>query len=277
MKTVVTHHSPDLDAIVSVWLILRFHTGWENAALAFVHAGKTLGDAPPDEDNNIIHVDTGMGRFDHHQLSERTCAARVVLDYLKQHDQLRKSNVEPLERIVDVVTIYDNFGEVHFPDPANDIYMFSLNEIINGVKAMTQDDAKTVEMLLPMLDGLLLSMKNKVGAEKEIKKGITMTTKYGKSLFIETANDEAMKVALKTGYTLVVRKDPNRGHIRIKSFPSPKYELTELYQAVLKADNMGTWFLHGSKCMLLNGTFKNRQSIASPLSIARLIEIIRSL
>ncbi|MCX7996919.1 MAG: chromate resistance protein [Patescibacteria group bacterium] len=277
MKTLVTHRSPDLDAIVSLWLIVRHLDGWEDPVFAFVHAGKTLNEEAPDADKNIIHVDTGLGRFDHHQLDERTCAARIVLNFLKEHGHIRKRSLEPLERIVDVVDIYDNFGEVSFPEPMSDVYTFSLNEIIGGLKALNQDDQKTVEMVFPMLDALLLAMKQKVGAEHEVNRGITMTTKYGKSLFMETSNDEAMKVALKSGYTFVARKDPRGGYIRIKTFPSDAYDLTPLHAAIVAEDYTGTWFLHSSRCMLLNGSWKNRESVASPLTLSRLIEITKEI
>ena len=43
MKVVVTHSSPDLDAIASVWLIKKFLPGWEEATVQFVPAGERIG------------------------------------------------------------------------------------------------------------------------------------------------------------------------------------------------------------------------------------------
>lgn len=277
MKTLVTHRSPDLDAITSMWLLIRHHHGWDNPDFAFVLAGKTLNDADPDDDPSVIHVDTGLGKFDHHQLKERTSAARLVLEFLKVHGHIRKSSQEPLERIVDVVTVYDNFGEAKFDTPAADVWNFSLNEVINGVKSMVQDDERTVRLILPMLDGLLVNMKNKLGAEAEMERGFITQTKYGKSLFIETKNDEAMKLALKSGFKLVVRKDPDRGFVRIKTFPEPEYDLTPLDELVRKADPKASWYLHNSKNMLLNGSSKNLDVVTSTLSLQRLIEIVKQL
>ena len=42
MKIVVTHTSPDLDAIVSVWLIKKFLPEWQDARSEFVQAGDRL-------------------------------------------------------------------------------------------------------------------------------------------------------------------------------------------------------------------------------------------
>jgi hypothetical protein len=275
MKTLVTHRSPDLDAITSMWLIVRNLHGWEDPKLEFVAAGKTLNDMSPDEDKDIIHVDTGLGMFDHHHLSERTSAARIVLEHVKIHGAIRKTNLEPMERIADVVTIYDNFGEAHFPDATNDIYSFALNDIINGLKVINQDDGKTVRETFHLLDAVMIILKNKISAEEEMKKGITLETKYGKSLILETKNDETMKQALKMGYSFVARKDPARGFIRVKTTPSPEYDLTPLYEKVITADKTGSWFLHSSKNMLLNGTQKNTDMKSSPLTLAQFIEILK--
>ena len=42
MKIVVTHTSPDMDAITSVWLIKKFLPGWETATVRFVPAGERI-------------------------------------------------------------------------------------------------------------------------------------------------------------------------------------------------------------------------------------------
>lgn len=276
MKTIITHISPDLDAITSVWLILRFMHGWETAELAFVPAGKTFEDKDPDENPNVIHVDTGLGRFDHHQLEERTSAARRVLDHLLEKEYIRKSNIEPLDRIVDVVTMYDNFGEVHLPDPTADIYNFSLNEVIYGLRGMQMNNHATVEAVMPLLDALLINMKVKISAEAEMAKGITLQTRWGRSLIVETSNDEVLKFALKSGYTFVARRDPDRNYIRIKTFPSKDFELTDLYETIIKEDKQAYWYLHSSKNMLLNGSYKESDSKPSALTLQRLVEIIQS-
>lgn len=276
MKTIVTHMSPDLDAITSVWLIVRFMHGWENAEISFVPAGETLNGEPVDSDPDILHVDTGLGKFDHHQLKERTCAARRVLNHILDHEQLRKTSIEPLDRIIDVVTLYDNFGEAHFPDATADFYSFSLNDIIYGLKPLTQNNHEVVEKTLPMLDALLNIMKVKVSAEEEMKKGVTIQTKWGRTLVVETSNDEVLKQGLKSGYTLVVRKDTERGYVRIKSFPSEDFDLTPLYEKVIKADSKeARWYLHPTGNMLLNGSTKQDATKSSTLDVQALIAIIQ--
>lgn len=94
MKIIVTHISPDLDALSSIWLIKKFLKGWGNAHVEFVSAGSTLNNKNPDEDSNIMHVDTGFGAFDHHQTSEFTCAAKKVFLYIKEKENLKKISLK---------------------------------------------------------------------------------------------------------------------------------------------------------------------------------------
>ena len=113
MKTIVTHIGPDLDAITSIWLAKTFLPAWEEASLAFVPAGATLEGKPPDDNPEILHVDTGFGTFDHHQTDADTCAAKLVLEYLLEQNEIKKSLQEPLLRMIEVVKDFDHFREIY--------------------------------------------------------------------------------------------------------------------------------------------------------------------
>src|SRR5260221_1621815 len=77
MKIIVTHMSPDWDAITSVWLLKKYLAGWQDAAVKFVPAGQRLNNIKLKSENveqndpiervgedEIIHVDTGLGPLD---------------------------------------------------------------------------------------------------------------------------------------------------------------------------------------------------------------------
>ena len=83
MQTIVTHVSPDLDAIASAWLLLRYVPNFEGAKVVFVNTGNP--------DRAILAqadavVDTGGAYnpyqywYDHHQMENpnETCAAMLV-------------------------------------------------------------------------------------------------------------------------------------------------------------------------------------------------------
>ncbi len=274
MKTIVAHLSPDLDAISAAWLLKRFRPGWEEAGLAFVPAGTTLDGRDPDSNPDIAHVDTGLGQFDHHQLKDRNqSATRRVFDWLVQQGHIDKYTISPLARIVDFVTTIDNFGEAFFSDPTSDIYDFCLHQLITGLNATNKDSRAVCETIFSLLNGALLVISNKCRAENELKQGFIFESHWGKSLAIESKNEEAMKLALKMGYQLVIKRDPTSGHVRIKTFPTPGLDLTSFYKEVVKRDPKATWFLHISGHMLLNGSSKNPLSVASSLSIKQIVAI----
>ncbi len=277
MKMIVTHLSPDLDAITSAWLVKRFMPGFADAALAFVPAGSTYENKEPDSNNEIIHVDTGMGKFDHHQTNEYTCATKRVLEYLLKEKYIDVRIREPLKRMAGVVNDIDHFAEVFYPDPNADYYEFGLYQIIEGLHGVVKTDAERAELVFSLLDGTLQVFKNKLRGEEEVKKGLVVYTSWGKSLIMHTDNAEALKIALKEGYVLVARKDKQQGRIRIKTLPKPEYDLTNLYNKIISVDKVGGWFLHVSKNMLLNGSSKNPSLKPSPLSLPKLVEIIKEI
>jgi len=278
MKTIVTHISVDLDAVSSAWLVRKYMPGWENAILKFVNAGETLDGKDPDENPEIIHVDTGLGQFDHHQIRDfNLSAAKKVFIHLDSRGYLKVYEKEPLSRMVDLIAKIDNFQEIHFPNPEADIYDFSIHQIVAGLRPVTKDDEERCELMFKILDGTLQVFKNKIKAEREMKEAFTFNSKWGKTFAIESQNEETIKLAQKLGYEMVIRKDPKLGYVRIKTIPSEKLDLTPLYKKLKKTDSKADWFLHVSKNMLLNGSSKKSDVSPSKLTINKLIDIIRNI
>lgn len=287
MKTIVTHFAPDVDAVSSVWLLKRFLPGWDTAKVEYVAAGKTLNNEIVDSDPDIWHVDTGMGLLDHHQTGEDTCAARRTLDFVAK-SQIPKSKFqnngsyhnfseEALERLVEVVNDIDHFREVYFPNPTADFYDFNLVAILDGLKLLySQDNDRILEAGLICMDGIYKTFQNKVWAAKELKeRGVPFKTRWGKGIGIETVNDEAVRLAQKTGYVIAVRKDPKKEFVRVKALPESSADLTNCYHKFKKLDPKATWFLHAGKKMLLNGSVKNPESIPSKLTLKEIIDVLR--
>ena len=272
MKTIVTHFAPDLDAITSVWLLKTFIPELTEAAIAFVPAGKTLNNMVPDSDPDIIHVDTGFGKFDHHQTNDDTCAALLVYQSLGKKD-------EALDRLIRVVNDVDHFREVFFPNPTADFWDLSLPVIIDGLQmTMIDNPLGMMDTVMDCLDGAYKMFQNKVWAEKEIKdNAIVFETPFGKAFGIETINREVVHYGQKMGYVLVVRKDPKNGNAQIKTIPKDEIDLTPLYEALVTQDPTATWFLHPSKHMLLNGSAKNPDMKPTTLSLEGLLTIVKTI
>lgn len=274
MKTIVTHIGPDLDAITSIWLVKTFFPGWEEATLAFVPAGKTLNDVPPDDNAEIIHVDTGLGKFDHHQSDADTCASILVYEEIIRIQKEDKA----LQRLVAVVNEVDHFREVFFPNPTADYWNFALESQIDGWRLLyPEDPLKIVALGMDALDGIYKVFQNRIWAEKELKdKGVEFTTKWGKGVGVETTNDEVVHLAQKMGYAVAVRKDPKKGYLRIKSLPKDDIDLTAVYNVLKTKDPAATWFLHASRHMILNGSTKNPDMRPTKLTLQEIIDVLKN-
>ncbi|MBP9719393.1 MAG: hypothetical protein KBD46_02905 [Candidatus Levybacteria bacterium] len=298
MKIVVTHTSPDLDAITSVWLIHKFLVGWEHAAVEFVPAGERKNPLESKElalmtdpiervgDDEIIHVDTGLGPLDHHQTQDDTvCGASRTWDYVSsfiQGGEKWEEKKEAVSRMVKVVVAIDHFKEVFWPDASADYHEFSLFGVLEGLKLQKPNqDMVYVDFIKECLDATLHNFENRIWAEREIKEnGKVFETKFGKGMGFESLNDTVLKLAQKMGYTIVVRKDPRKGYVRIKARPAEEgknIDLTPVYEKLSEMDPEATWFLHVSKKMLLNGTTKNPKMKASKLSLDEIVKVLEEI
>ncbi|NTW02983.1 MAG: hypothetical protein HGA19_17160, partial [Oscillochloris sp.] len=61
-----------------MWIMIRFGEA-KDADIQFVPAGCTLNNQPADADPDIVHVDTGGGRFDHHHSADHTLSAAELV------------------------------------------------------------------------------------------------------------------------------------------------------------------------------------------------------
>src|SRR5437660_12797455 len=120
--------------------------GWESAKVQFVPAGQRLGKigTPNEElrtknpierlgdDEEVIHVDTGLGPLDHHQTSDdKVCAASLTWDFIQKHIEetgakFTSEHKEAVSRIVKLVVANDHFKEVFLADAASDYQEFTL-------------------------------------------------------------------------------------------------------------------------------------------------------
>lgn len=278
MKTIVTHKTPDLDAVTSVWLIKKFLPNWQDAEVEFVPAGKTLRDEIADSDPHILHVDTGFGMLDHHQANDYTCAAKKAYEYIRNQKAIfHEWSDEALERIVEVVTWYDHFRNCLLDDANADYHVFEAASIIDGFKMTHHDnDHKILELSYELLDAIYKMMQNRVWAENILEKELVpFTTQWGKAAGFETTNDEVLEVAQKSGYRVVIRKDPKKGYVRIKGTPGTGVDFTAAYEKLKQLDKEATWFLHSSKKMLLNGSTNNPDMRPTKLKLSHIINVIK--
>lgn len=274
-KLLVTHSSPDFDGIPAIWLFKKFHPDFSDARIEFVPAGSTYKNEAPDSNPDIVHVDTGMGRFDHHQTSDFTCGAQLVYEYLVKEGYISKED-EAMARLIKILTEMDHgWDNYKWPDLANDRNEFFAHNVLVGFKMLNpRQDEKYVTWVSTCMEAIYKLLQNKVHAEHEVERGVKFKTQWGEGVGIETVNDAVLDVAIKKGFAMVVRKDPSRGFLRITGSNSHKVDLTKAYQDFLKKDPEATWFLHASKVLLRNGSGRNPTMKATKLSLEEAVEVL---
>jgi len=285
-RLIVTHHAPDLDAIASAWLLVKFDPQkYYDAKVAFVDPGATITLQQAEKYgcqlHEVTHVDTGLGKFDHHrpeQNDPNICATTIVYDYLCElHPEIR--NNKALHTLVNYVNEIDHFKEIHWPDPANPRYCLMIQELIKGHQFTDpHDNESQLYFGFKCLDYALAMLDEYHGALESIaSKGRIFETSVGECLAIETSNHAIMKVAQRQGYVMVITKNVDKGNVNIKVRPDVAITLEKLHQVVLEKDPGASWFYHNSGKMLINGSRKKRNQTPSKLSIDQLIEITTSL
>lgn len=291
-KLIVTHHAPDLDAIGAVWLLKRFDAvRYGTAKISFVDPGKKISLEDCEKNFNcqlheVTHVDTGLGKFDHHQpekANRDTCATSLVYDYICERYPDQK-NDQALAAIVRHVTDVDHFGEIYWPEAGEDRFVFSLHSLIHGHEFVNlHDDDSQLNFGLQALDYAYAAMVQRYKAKEILQeKAWEFDIKAGKCLAVETRNDDTIKLAQMTGSVLAVRKDPEQGFVRIKVRPDAKnpdgseFNLAALNEEIRQLDPKAKWFYHASGKMLLNGSSKSWEAReASALSLKQVVDLIK--
>lgn len=274
-KTIVTHSSPDFDGIPAIWLLKKFHPDFADAKIAFVPAGETYNNEAVDSNENIVHVDTGLGKFDHHQTTEFTCGAKLVYEWLVKEGYV-KGDDHALARLVQILTELDHGWDTYkWCEAASDRYEFNLHNVLIGWKILhPKQDEKYIEWTIFALEAVYKILEFKVKAEEEIKEGRQFKTRWGRGVGIYSPNDAVLDTAIKNDYALVVRKDPGRGHIRITGSNRRNVDLTSAYEILRKKDPEATWFLHVSKVLLRNGSTRNPTMKPTKLTIDEVVDVL---
>jgi hypothetical protein len=284
-QLIVTHHSPDLDAVGSVWMLKRFdHQHYGDAEVAFVDSGSLIIPAEAEklgfQMHQVVHFDTGKGEFDHHQPEKghlHICATSLTFDHVcRLHPDFK--NDEALNYMVKHITDIDHFGEVYWPEADSPRYAFMLHEFLDGFESLdSQNDHSKLLFGIQCLESIYVSLREWFQAKNTLNTGTEFQLKTIKALAIETKNDKVIKFAQKSGYGLVIRKDPDTGEMRIKARPDAPIDLTALYEKISKLDPIGSWYNHPSGKMLLNGSSRQRSQRPTPLSLKQVIEMSQEL
>jgi len=274
-KVIVTHKNPDLDAIMSAWLLIRFdQSRYGDAAFEFVPGGTTYKNLPVDEDQGVVHVDVGYGKYDHHQAgSYGTCASKLVWEALIKEGLIAPTDMA-LRQMVEYALAIDLFVDCEWAEAGQARYAFTLSEIVPALhRLQIHDNEAVLRMVLIQLDGVYQRLKDMYKAKEEIAQGIEFASPWGKGLAVESGSDDVHKTAQKMGYKIVVEKT-NKGYVKIKIVPGLNKTLKDLYDKIVAVDGVEKWFYHNSGQMMLNGSSKGPSVEPSSLTISEILTMI---
>ncbi|MCS7001883.1 MAG: hypothetical protein NZ518_03440, partial [Dehalococcoidia bacterium] len=244
---------------------LRFG-GLTGADLAFVGAGRTFQNAPVDSDPSVIHVDTGLGRFDHHQpevAGPDVCAAKLVWQAIAPDNPV-------LQRMVDYVTLVDNA----LVPPHETTHPFGVLNLIQGLnKACPDAPEAVVRTMLPMLDAWYAALEEQLAAEADFANAEYFPTPWGLGAKLRATGPVNQCIAYQAGVVVFVYRTVE-GSLRVTAEARSSVDLTAVAAEVRSRDPEATWYLHPSKKLLLNGSRKATNVVPSRLSLDELVAIV---
>lgn len=276
-KLIVTHIHPDLDAIMSSWLLVRFdQSRYGDAKFEFVPAPHTYKDLPPDNDPNIVHTDVGGGKFDHHKPGGfSTCAAKLVWEELVAEGLISPTD-EAIKEMVAIAMEVDTFADCYWPGTDHPRMALMLHEIIPALhRLQTHDNEAVLRMVFVYLDGVYQRLKDWQKGKEAVYEGEEFESAWGKGVVVTTAADDVSKTAQKMGYEIVVISDTQKGHLKIKTAPGVKLPLSALYDKIVAREKPERWVYHNSGHMLFSGSDKGELKERTTLTLHDLLEMIK--
>ncbi len=300
---IVLHENPDLDAILSSWLLVRFgedkYPGIANAGLLFCPAHSLPDGQTADEleQRGILAVDTGYGRMDQHSnnpslsVSEDTkyCSSMLVAQDLEiQADPA-------LQKILQFTQLHDLEGRnIESTNPID--HLFSLITVIRGLNLKYPDSPeKMVPLIWETFDALYEVEQDWVKALRDFENATQVVLDSGvKIVAIESDSSAATKVARLHKADIVIHKN-SQGHIgvtirkngRLKKNSNlvPCAQLIRAVEAikcnqsyeVKSLENIGTvhgWYLHDTLNILSRGSPKKSDVPPSKITLEEIMELI---
>ena len=277
MKRVITHVNPDLDAVASVWLIKRFLPDWQEAEVKFTQAIDE-SDANVDSDPEVLYVDVGRGKLDHHQIKGYLSATKLTFDFINQQrkgQELKPSDKQALQTMIEVITAIDNARDLSWEESKDFRCEFYLHWLLSGLRGIGRTDLEVIDFAFLSLDAILHNLKVRIEAKKEIEqKSSEFQTLWGKAIALETGNESTLREGEKSGYVLVVKKNPDQGGVRIYARYDSEVDLKSAFDKLKEMDKNSDWFLHSSGKILLNES-RTKKMKPTKLSLKQVVEVLK--
>lgn len=294
MSYIVTHVSPDWDAIGYAWLMKRFG-GAEDIRVVFVNTGKPdpdiLANAYSVGDTGSVH-DIETLRFDHHQFpgvqANMECATTLAFKYVSQLQDLKY--LRPL-----IALIYQ--GDTGKPE-AKQSREVGIHALLSTMKARKFSDEELLDWGFETLDAIAEGLKAKYESTQSLFKHTVYTSDDGLVVALREAGRAATFAAMEAGARLVVFADYDQNAIgvwRSGEWQSPNcgdligYTINWLawqdgYDAALMPDSLKSviqrelesWYRHPAGFFSGRGGDKAPRADEIPVDVAEVARLIDS-
>jgi hypothetical protein len=251
--------------LTAIWILMRFG-GYAEADLCFVPAGATLHQTPIDSDPQVIHVDTGGGRYDHHRAGQGgLCAAELVRRAVAPRNQVLARMVEQVNRI-------DNAADHSGRSDAHGF--FNIQALVTGHNLLFPNDPQRVaQAMLPNLDAWYEHESRQLRLEQAFDNRLEFETRWGLGIAVESADGASSKLAFRRGAVLYAYRD-GQGWMGVAAQARSSVDLSPVYRDLRSIDGEADWYLHPNRRLLLCGSAKAPPRQASRLSLAELVRVI---
>ena len=275
---IITHTSPDFDAIGGVWLLKRYG-GMADAEVQFVNTGSpdpvVLESANAVVDTGRV-FDPGILRFDHHhlpgKLANATCATQMVYNALSD----APAAILPL-----VTLIY--CGDTGKP-AANESRAVGIHALLSSKKASrTLDDHGLLAYGFELLDTLATGLIAQDAARKNLAAHTVYRSADGLLVALKNAPQGATFAAHEAGARLVVFADYERNAIGVmRGGEGEDVHCGELVNAVVNdptaptdlGSELDTWYRHQAGFFSGRGTAKAPREDAIDIDVRDVAEAI---
>lgn len=237
MTTIVTHTSPDWDAIGAVWLLKRF-TDLHDAQIVFVNTGAP---DPAILDQAAAVVDTGREydpmrrRFDHHQMpddeSNLDCATSIVFA-----DEVNSPTTFYLEPLIKL--IYD--GDTGKPG-ANESRERGIHALLSAKKTLKWSDDQLLEWGMSVLDDLELSLRMRAAGRQALERHTVYRSDDGLIVALKDAPPHATSAAHEVGARLVLFQSSSEGTNAIGIMRAGEWQEPHIGELI-------SWLLNDADC-----------------------------
>lgn len=277
MSTIVTHTSPDWDAIGASWLLKRFV--FVDAEIAFVNTGNpdqsVIGPADAVVDTGRVW-DVNYYRFDHHQLlgqsANATCATSQVYDFLRAVGKVD----EYLAPLVGLIYAGDT-GK----SEANLSRSVGIHALLSARKARRTSDADLMAWGFDVLDDLAACLKARDDARLSLAQHTVYKSPDGLVWALDGAPQGATFAAFEEGARLVVFHSEQPGTVSagcMRGGEQQEPNIGDLVRDIHDNSEMRAeldrWFLHPAGFFAGRGTAKAPDSTPLTVSVADIASAI---